>query len=113
MKHELEFRGTKYSLDPMTMRQFTRVWWIEGKIKELADKQDKAETVEEFDKLTAELDALYSQKLSTIFGSSVPNVLRSDLQAEEIEALESFFLLLADGWMKKLKDSSATSTDSV
>ena len=106
---EIEFRGAKYSANTMTMKQFTRVWWIEGKIKELAKKQDTVEGLDEWDKLAAEVDALYKEKLATIFGPSAPQVLRSDLQADEVEALEGFFLPLADGWMKKLKDSVQTS----
>lgn len=109
---DITFRGQQYTVPMMTLGQITRVSWLESQIAELAAKQDSAEGLEDFDKCAKQTDELYTQKLATIFGANGPSVLRSDLQQEEQEALESFFLLLADKWLTKWQSIKKTSQGS-
>jgi hypothetical protein len=106
---DITFRGKSYTVPLMTLGQITRVSWIEGQIAELTKEQDVALSLEEFDARTKRTDELYTQKLVTIFGSGGPGVLRSDLQPDEQEALESFFYELAGAWVQKLRGTRGTS----
>lgn len=109
---DITFRGKTYTVPLLTLGQITRVSWLESQIASLSAKQDEVSDLAEFDAHAKKCDELYTQKLSTIFGTAGPNVLRSELQQEEQEALESFFLTLADKWLAKWQSIRKTLPDS-
>lgn len=103
-----EFRSASYDVPILRMGQIERVAKIERLLGELTKKQ-AASSIEEWDKLNEEMDRLYSQVVDTIFSGKGPTVKRSELTVRENEALESFFVELAEDSAEKSRKSNPPS----